>query len=229
MRAALQRCCGRARPRLCGEASSSAHHSPLPCCPELDLSRPRRAKRDEEAAGGAQPEAAAASSSADTAPAAADSANAAAASSSPTAASKAAAKAKEAAESLALLGPPPSHAELTALITQIVPFHMAHNAEVEVRAARWCSELEEGVESQGGRATSSAQSLTSLPSPSSTALHLTATAPLQAVDLLLETESLELLAAHGAVDAASFPRVCLYLLKCAGAWPRCGVGTWGTR
>ena len=37
----------------------------------------------------------------------------------------------------------------------------------------------------------------------------------QAVDLLLETGSLPLLLAPGAVDAASHGRVCLYLLKCA--------------
>jgi hypothetical protein len=88
------------------------------------LSPRRRAKRDEEAAGSGQPEAVAAAA------AVADAAKA------PSA--KAAAKAKEAAETLALLGPPPSHTELTALVTQIVPFHMAHNAEVEVRAAVCC-------------------------------------------------------------------------------------------
>ena len=42
---------------------------------------------------------------------------------------------------------------------------------------------------------------------------------LQAVDLLLETESLPLLLEAGMVDEASFPRVCLYLLKCAGESP----------
>ena len=44
----------------------------------------------------------------------------------------AAAKAKEIADTLALLGPPASFEELREMIRQIVPFDMAHNAEVEV-------------------------------------------------------------------------------------------------
>ena len=67
-----------------------------------------------------------------------------------------------------LLGLPPSFEQLLALVRQIVPFNVAHNAEVE------------------------------------------------AVDLLLETEQLSLLLEPGlGVDGGSFPRVCLYLLKCS--------------
>jgi hypothetical protein len=39
---------------------------------------------------------------------------------------------------------------------------------------------------------------------------------LQAVDLCLETEQLDLLLQDGMVDEASVARVCLYLFKCAG-------------
>lgn len=45
-------------------------------------------------------------------------------------------------------------------------------------------------------------------------------AEVEAVDLLLETQTLERLLAPGVVDAAAYPRVCLYLLKCGGAWRR---------
>lgn len=87
---------------------------------------------------------------------------------------KGAALAKELASTLTLLGPPAGFTALRAMIGEIVPYHMAHNAEVE------------------------------------------------AVDLLLETESLGMLTAPPGegglavpVDAASYPRVCLYLVKCS--------------